>query len=74
MKKKVFAALCAGDVAYDNMVPLVNELKNDSHFTYTSDFSKGNFYFLAAQGNVHWWPQVRHYIYDGLPLFFHEGT
>lgn len=70
----VLAATGTEDLAYDNMVPLINELKNDAHFTYTSDFSKGNFYFLAAQGNVHWWPQVRHYIYDGLPLFFHEGT
>ncbi|MCR4760078.1 MAG: 1,4-beta-xylanase, partial [Oscillospiraceae bacterium] len=69
----VLAATGTEDIAYGNMVPLINELKSDSHFTYTSDFSEGNFYFLAAQGNVHWWPQVRHYIYDALPLFFHEG-
>lgn len=70
----VFAATGTEDIAYGNMVPLLNELKADSkHFTYTSDFSKGNLYFLEAKGNVHWWPQVRHYIYDGLPYFFHEG-
>ena len=51
----------------------INELKkNTDVFTYTSDFSQGNLYFLEAPGNVHWWPQVRHYIYDGLPYFFHE--
>ncbi len=70
----VFAATGTEDIAYGNMVPLLNTLKNDSHFTYTSDFSKGNLYFLEAKGNVHWWPQVRHYIYDALPSFFHEGT
>ena len=70
----VLAATGTEDLAYGNMVPLINSLKSDTkHFTYTSDFSKGNFYFLEAKGNVHWWPQVRHYIYDALPYFFHEG-
>ncbi|MBR6717606.1 MAG: family 43 glycosylhydrolase [Oscillospiraceae bacterium] len=69
----VLAATGTEDVAYGNMVPLINDLKKDSRFIYTSDFSKGNLYFLEVQGNVHWWPQVRHYIYDALPLFFHEG-
>ena len=56
------------------MVPMINELKqNTDVFTYTSDFSKGNLYFLEARGNVHWWPQVRQYIYDALPYFFHEN-
>ena len=71
----VLAATGTEDLAYGNMVPLINSLKSDTkHFTYTSDFSNGNFYFLEAQGNVHWWPQVRHYIYDALPYFFHEGN
>ncbi len=70
----ILAATGTKDIAYDNMVPLINSLKGDTkRFTYTSDFSKGNFYFLEAQGNVHYWPQVRHYIYDALPYFFHEG-
>ena len=69
----IFAATGTEDIAYGNMVPLINSLKNSSTFTYTSDFSKGNLYFLEAQGNTHWWGVVRHYIYDGLPSFFHEG-
>ena len=70
----VFAATGTKDIAYGNMVPMINELKkNTDVFTYTADFSKGNLYFLEANGNVHWWPQVRHYIYDALPYFFHEG-
>ena len=69
----VLAATGTEDLAYGNMVPMINELKTRTDvFTYTSDFSKGNLYFLEARGNVHWWPQVRHYIYDALPYFFHE--
>ncbi|MBR4626482.1 MAG: carbohydrate binding domain-containing protein [Ruminococcus sp.] len=71
----VLAATGTKDLAYENMVPMINDLKkNTDVFTYTSDFSQGNLYFLEAPGNVHWWPQVRHYIYDALPYFFHEGT
>ena len=70
----VLAATGTDDLAYGNMVPMINELKkNTDVFTYTSDFSQGNLYFLEARGNVHWWPQVRHYIYDALPYFFHEN-
>ncbi|WP_294445316.1 esterase family protein [Ruminococcus flavefaciens] len=70
----VLAATGTDDIAYGNMVPMINELKkNTDVFTYTSDFSQGNLYFLEARGNVHWWPQVRHYIYDALPYFFHEN-
>jgi enterochelin esterase-like enzyme len=69
----VFAATGSEDVAYGNMVPLINDLKKDSRFVYTSDFSQGNLYFLVKQGNVHWWPQVRHYIYTGLPYLFREN-
>ena len=70
----VLAATGTEDIAYGNMVPMINELKkNTDVFTYTSDFSQGNLYFLEAKGNVHWWPQVRHYIYDALPYFFHEN-
>ncbi|WP_049962947.1 family 43 glycosylhydrolase [Ruminococcus sp. HUN007] len=70
----VLAATGTEDIAYGNMVPMINELKkNTDVFTYTADFSKGNLFFLEAKGNVHWWPQVRHYIYDALPYFFHEN-
>ena len=70
----IFAATGTSDIAYNNMVPQINEMKADTkRFVYTSDFSKGNFYFLTAPGKDHWWGNVRHYVYDGLPLFFHEN-
>ncbi len=68
----IFAATGTNDMAYPNVNPQIDEMKKMSQFVYTSDFSKGNFYFLLAQGNDHWWKHVRHYIYDGLPYFFHE--
>ena len=55
-------------------------MKQDTkHFTYTSDFSQGNFYFLVANSNdgvkkTHWWGYARWYIMDALPYFFHEGN
>ena len=70
----IFAATGTTDIAYNNMVPQINEMKSDTkRFVYTSDFSQGNFYFLTAPGKDHWWGNVRHYVYDALPLFFHEN-
>lgn len=70
----IFAATGDEDIAYNNMVPQMNDLKSKTnYFTYTSDFSKGNLYFLVAPGKTHWWGFVRHYVYDALPYFFHEN-
>lgn len=68
----VFAATGSDDIAYPNIGPQIEAMKPLSQFDYTSDFSKGNLYFLVAQGTTHWWGYVRHYIYDALPYFFHE--
>ena len=69
----IFAATGSEDIAYPNVNPQIDEMKKMSQFTFTSDFSKGNLYFMVAQGNEHWWGQVRHYVYDALPYFFHES-
>ena len=71
----IMACTGDGDIAYSNMKPEMEDLKNNKkkYFTYTSDFSQGNLYWLVAPGRVHWWGHVRHYIYDALPYFFHEG-
>jgi len=69
----IFVATGSDDIAYPNVNPQIEEMKKMSQFTYTSDFSKGNFYFLVAPGKTHWWGYVRHYIYDALPSFFHEN-
>ena len=69
----IFCATGSTDIAYPNVSPQIEEMKKMSQFVYTSDFSKGNLYFLVVQGKDHWWGNVRHYVYDGLPYFFHEG-
>lgn len=69
----IFCATGSDDIAYPNLNPQVQEMKKMSQFVYTSDLSQGNFYFLVAQGKQHAWSEVRHYVYDILPYFFHEG-
>lgn len=69
----VFAATGSDDIAYPNENPQIEVMKTMKQFKYTSDFSQGNLYFLVAPGKTHWWGYVRHYVYDGLPYFFHEG-
>lgn len=68
----ILAATGTDDIAYGNLKPQIDSMKKMSTFTYTSDFSKGNLYFLEADGLTHWWGYVRHYVYDALPYFFHE--
>lgn len=68
----IFAATGSEDIAYPNENPQIEAMKNSSNFVYTSDFSKGNLYFMVAPGLTHTWDYVRHYVYDGLPYFFHE--
>ncbi|MBR1530156.1 MAG: family 43 glycosylhydrolase [Oscillospiraceae bacterium] len=69
-----FCATGSEDLAYPNMRPEMEDLKGrTNYFNYTSDFSKGNFYFMVAENQTHWWGAVRHYVYDALPYFFHES-
>ena len=77
LKQNEYFIMCAtgsDDIAYPNVTPQIDEMKKMSEFVYTSDMSKGNFYYLVAQGKTHWWGYVRHYVYDILPSFFHEGN
>lgn len=69
----IFAATGTNDIAYPNENPQIEAMKTMPQFTYTSDFSVGNLYFLLCPGADHWWGNVRHYVYDGLPYFFHEN-
>jgi len=51
LKTNEYFIMCAtgsDDIAYPNVTPQINEMKKDSHFVYTSDLSKGNFYYLVA--------------------------
>lgn len=75
LAKDEYFIMCATgseDIAYPNVTPQIEAMKNYSQFVYTSDFSQGNFYYMVAPGLTHWWGYVRHYVYDCLPYFFHE--
>ena len=69
----IFAATGTKDMAQPNIGPQIESMKKLDEFVFTSDFSKGNFYYFEAQGNDHWWAHVRHYVYNALPYFFHES-
>ncbi len=68
----IFCATGSTDIAYPNVSPQIEEMKKMSQFKYTADYSQGNLYFLVVPGKDHWWGNVRHYVYDGLPNFFRE--
>ncbi len=75
--KDEYFLMCAtgtDDIAYSAMNEQINSMKTlTDTFTYTSDFSKGNLYFLTCEGGTHYWDgYIVNYIYDALPYFFHE--
>ena len=68
----IMSATGTDDFAYSVLGPQIDGMKNLSQFEYTSDFSKGNFWFILANGGSHGWYYVRQYIYNCLPFFFRQ--
>lgn len=67
----LFCATGNLDIAYPNLKPQVDAMKQlKESFIYSSDTSKGNFYFIVAEGGTHAWNWVNQYIYDILPDLF----
>ena len=69
----IFCATGSLDIAYPNMVPQIEAMKQlDDSFIYSADLSRGNFYFLVCDTGTHAWNWVNHYIYDILPDLFQK--
>ncbi|MFC4098195.1 sugar-binding protein [Paenibacillus xanthanilyticus] len=67
----VFAATGNLDIAYPNLKPQIDAMKQlTDTFIYSSDTTKGNFYFIVGDGGTHAWNWVNQYIYDILPDLF----
>ncbi|QSF48012.1 Ig-like domain-containing protein [Paenibacillus tianjinensis] len=67
----VFSATGSLDIAYPNMKPQIDAMKQiKESFIYSSDTKKGNFYFIVSDGGTHAWNWVNQYIYDILPDLF----
>ena len=67
----IFAATGSLDIAYPNLNPQVEAMKQlKDSFIYSADTSKGNFYFIVSDGGTHAWNWVNQYIYDILPDLF----
>jgi enterochelin esterase-like enzyme len=69
----IMAATGTNDMAQPQMTPMINELRKLPQLIEGSNLSECNFNYMLVQGKEHWWGHVRHYIYDMLPYFFHEG-
>ena len=68
----IMSATGTSDFAVSDLSQQINNMKKLDQFEYTSDFSKGNLWFILANGGEHSWYYVRQYIYNCLPFFFHE--
>ena len=68
----IIASTGSEDLAYPNMKPQFEEMHKNSKFKWGTDLSQNNSYFLVAPDKTHWWGFVRWYVYDTLPIFFHE--
>lgn len=68
----IMSATGTSDFAYSVLASQIETMKKQSQFEYTSDFSKGNFWFILANGGEHSWYYVRQYIYNCLPFFFRQ--
>ena len=68
----IMSATGTSDFAYTELAPQIENMKKLSQFEYTSDFSKGNLWFIVANGGEHGWYYVRQYIYNCLPNFFRQ--
>ncbi|WP_036645057.1 sugar-binding protein [Paenibacillus sp. oral taxon 786] len=68
----IFSATGNLDIAYPNLKPQIDAMKQlTDTFIYSSDTTKGNFYFIVGDGGTHAWHWVNQYIYDILPDLFH---
>lgn len=67
----IFSATGSLDIAYPNLKPQIDAMKQlTDTFIYSSDATKGNFYFIVGDGGTHAWNWVNQYIYDILPDLF----
>ncbi len=68
----IMSATGTSDFAVGNLSAQIEAMKKREQFVYTSDFSKGNFWYILVDGGQHDWYYVREYLYNCLPFFFHE--
>jgi len=68
----IMSATGTSDFAVSELSSQIENMKKLSQFEYTSDFSKGNLWFILADGGQHSWYYVRQYLYNCLPFFFHQ--
>lgn len=67
----IYTATGTDDVAYDALNTQVNAMRKfPDTFVEDVDFSKGNFHYLLAEGEVHEYEAANNYLYNILPYLF----
>jgi endo-1,4-beta-xylanase len=67
----IYTATGTEDIAYEALTTQVNAMRKfPDTFVENEDLSKGNFHYLLAEGEVHAYEAVNHYLYNILPYLF----
>jgi endo-1,4-beta-xylanase len=67
----IYAATGTEDIAYEALNTQVNAMRKFSDkFVENEDMAKGNFHYLLAEGEIHSYEAVYHYLYNVLPYLF----
>lgn len=67
----IYAATGTEDIAYNPLSMQINAMrKYTDTFIEGEDLTKGNFHYLLAEGEVHAYEAVYHYLYNILPYLF----
>ena len=70
----VFAATGTKDIAYPNLTPQIEAMKEEqSVFSFSEDYSAGNLHYLLAEGFFHSYEAVCQYVYNYLPYLFRKA-
>ncbi len=68
---RIFAATGTEDIAYQNLTPMMEEMKKyPEFFEFSEDLSKGNFHYLVEEGYEHAYHRVAEYLYNFFPCLF----
>lgn len=71
----IYTATGTEDAAFNPLNTQGNAMRKFSDtFVEGEDLLKGNFHYLLAEGEVHSYEAVYHYLYNILPYLFHAGN
>ncbi len=68
---RIFAATGTKDIAYPNLTPMLDAMKNyPDTFEFSDDLSAGNVHYLLKEDAPHAYEEVYHHVYNYAPYLF----